>query len=626
MGSSSDFVREILKHKVDPTSRDATGNTPLHYASFPSRIGNYGEADTLDVLLSHQNVDPDLPNREGNSPLHLSSNYEIVRTLLSHGAQPSKKNTEGNTLLHLLFRNPKWPIHMLERIVFLLLDHHADANVVNEKGETPLHVLLQRGPQFVDSCAGIVHKMMERGALDLSIRDEKGRSYYDIALHRFRTGFETYRMLMVFRGALEKERKKTGGEQQSLDWLGLANKGGATPFHFLASSLHAPTIEGHLEEMRKVLREGLTGDEMDKDGVTPLHVVLQLQDPESILGVIPYFPDLPLYVVWEEEVDGVAVIKRKLEFSRNFVAEVVRFLICEAKVDPNQTTMNALSPLHLAPVSPLYTPPLIHYLIEGGGDSSFPNLEGEDPLIVLLRRQQPSLEIVKEMLKRGVNSKSSLGEEGGALVVLAENFQRSKWTGDESEGGVGGVGGVDWVGYFRLVLEAGGSANSVRGDGVTVLQLLLESVSTMVKWRVVSELLELLREWGIDFVLPGGKGTLSKTSPLYTSVYSSFSFTSYPELACRSFHKYKPSYRIQPDGLECNQSSGEEFHKIMEILLQGAGISGEDVKRCEEALNLPYRSFSDEDREDMKEWGKQVDIMLKGFVFRSVSIKGARRR
>ena len=635
-GSTSGLVRELLKHKVDPSSRDSEGNTPIHYAAFPSKIGDESsDSGPLFVLLNHFGVDPDIVNREGNSPLHLASNYDIVRILLSKGAHPSKQNSDGNTLLHLLFRCPKWPIPQLDRIVGLLIEYNVDVNVRNNQKETFLHVLLQRGPQFVDSCVIIVRKMLEKGIIDFSIRDEKGRSYYDIVLHRFRTGFDTYRMLMLF-WRLEEERQ----EQQNIECWGLVNAGGATPLHFLASSLHAPTIEGHIEEMRRVVKAGVSPEELDKEEVTPLHLVLQLANEDNVLGLCPYFPELPFYTLWveedEEENRKELILKQKRIFVTKFITEVVQFLVCEAKADPNQATPLFQSPLHLAVASPFYTPSLIDHLLSSGADGSLTNENGHDLLVDLFFHQFPSLELVKEILKKGVNAKSSLGEKNGALAILADNY-RNKW--DKKR--------VEWKEYFRVILEEGGNPNSVlvkkkerrggrrameEGGGGTVLQLLLESLLTWENWVEVMGLVELLVEWGVNLDYNSysleekererrGGGGKEIGEGCYN--FSAAALT-YVEVVLRAMARFRPCYR---QGVMI-QSIGREFGGLLELLLRG-GLRDEEARKCKEIMvHFRYnpRVFLEADREDMKEWMDKGKELLERAVVCSILIKGARRR
>jgi ankyrin repeat protein len=103
----------LLEHGADPNIRDASGETPLHWA-----VGA-GHADVEELLLEH-GADPNAQDAAGNTPLHVAAiggigdaaevmfeinptydRSDIVRMLFEYGADPTVKNSYGKTPLDI---------------------------------------------------------------------------------------------------------------------------------------------------------------------------------------------------------------------------------------------------------------------------------------------------------------------------------------------------------------------------------------------------------------------------------------------------------------------------------------------------------------------------------------------
>ena len=100
------------------------------------------------------------------TPLIMAANQrytEIVKLLLSHGADLSTTDTEGNTPLIIAVKN-----NMID-IVKIILDYKQDINVKNNAGRTALWVATSDGYR-----PEIVKLLLSHGA-DLSITDTEGR-------------------------------------------------------------------------------------------------------------------------------------------------------------------------------------------------------------------------------------------------------------------------------------------------------------------------------------------------------------------------------------------------------------------------------------------------------------------
>lgn len=102
--------------------------------------------DTMGVinLLKDSNtiVHPKYPNKYNTSPLHMAlkkENYEIVKLLLKHKADPNLPDISNYKPIHLAskIRNTKF--------LNLLLEFGADPNIQNGYGKTPLFIASREG-------------------------------------------------------------------------------------------------------------------------------------------------------------------------------------------------------------------------------------------------------------------------------------------------------------------------------------------------------------------------------------------------------------------------------------------------------------------------------------------------
>ncbi|KAL7304503.1 hypothetical protein TKK_0003294 [Trichogramma kaykai] len=129
--------------------RDKSGYTYLHGACM------CGNVSTVNLLLS-QGVDVNLDTYTC-SPLLIAAQYrhaDIVEILLTHGANPNKRDAEKSTPLHALARlclcqctdrnrfcDKRKPV---DKLVQMLIDHGADIEARNRHGYTPLGLSVSR--------------------------------------------------------------------------------------------------------------------------------------------------------------------------------------------------------------------------------------------------------------------------------------------------------------------------------------------------------------------------------------------------------------------------------------------------------------------------------------------------
>ena len=140
-----DHVRLLLEHGANPDGKDAHGNTPLCVAC------NGEDDDCVEILLRH-GANPDISSKNGETPLHLACQDkldEIIRLLLEYGADSNPRNKDDETPMHNLLRHPLRADEDIEldssecliRSLQFLLDADADPTAKDSRGNTFLHLV-----------------------------------------------------------------------------------------------------------------------------------------------------------------------------------------------------------------------------------------------------------------------------------------------------------------------------------------------------------------------------------------------------------------------------------------------------------------------------------------------------
>lgn len=196
------------------------------------------------------------------------------------------RNTDENTALHLLCKNPKIKNEELVELLVLLKRNGADLSAKDKDGQTALHILCSRAESFeaVQYLSNII---------DVNIQDNQGFSPLYRALQYHQTHIVSH---LIEKGA-DKNLKQTGNSQfpltaqEYIDSIAPygASKGLTEDLEArksLFNRLEKNIEEGNIESLKdEILNNKSIVQERDGDGNSLLHIAV-LNDKQDIIKLL----------------------------------------------------------------------------------------------------------------------------------------------------------------------------------------------------------------------------------------------------------------------------------------------------------------------------------------------------
>lgn len=349
--SREKIVKMLLEHGADATVKDNDGLTPLHSAFY---VAEKNDA-IIHPLLKHIPMDVNPIDPRGLSHFHIACTRTIpdqVETFLKNGVSP---NLCADSDVEKHFERS--PLHLavqFNRIttVRLLLKHGATVNVITEKlKSTPLHLACTFSNTKYYSLIGSPKKVSGKTIDWVSIRKDQIEIIHLLLLYKANINAADssnktalFHALDIGEGIILKELSYTRTEiillllRLNADVHNYSDKN--------SSILHEIAADNTFDRVEKVLelllQKGIDVNVVDKDGATPLHKAVELEN--------------------------LAFAKAVLSNGANVNAKINKYL---------------LTPLHLAVLYPAgINDAVIVLLLNFGCDVNALDAEGKTPLRV----------------------------------------------------------------------------------------------------------------------------------------------------------------------------------------------------------------------------------------------------
>ncbi|XP_032456871.1 ankyrin-3 isoform X2 [Nasonia vitripennis] len=405
----------LMRYKPNADTKSKTGLTPLHIALKENAI------DVVNELLSY-GVEVNCVEHENNTtPLHLATlnkQLGIIRTLVKRGAKVSAQQRDGltplliaaswkyererktmhSTLLDLPFMfmhdevmNESQVTPQTSYVFELLLSATDlfDANPVDSRGLSHFHIVCMCLGK--DKVLGYLQKnaRVKDGINDKVSEDSPVWPGYTALHFAVENGkLDVVKVLLEYKADVRAVNAK-----------------GMTPIHLADQLIDNQRKEYILEELLDTLYKDIADCEFPNKnrGMTMLHVTCMqkdgkvddedLDDMENIEATID--DDSPIW-------PGCTPLHLAAIFRRHKVIDSL--LLCDA--DPNVEDARGLTPLHIACLH--NDEETISKLLKAEADVNHAvrkssEYAGKTALHIALNQKQPSINVVRKLLRRGAN-------------------------------------------------------------------------------------------------------------------------------------------------------------------------------------------------------------------------------
>lgn len=271
-----ELVQLLLNAGADVNSTNLKGDTPIaNNLYFIAKYLNSTEADHFDfiLMLLRAGGDPSIQNKLGKTCFDLIVNYtygDILRLLfLAKDNLNLQDPSNGNTLIHYAVS------YQLQNLVKYLMSLGADQNIQNSSGNTALHIATNFESKHLFS-------LLRNDSINLDLQNAEKKTALDLAICNGKM-FATSQLLafganMEIRGEYGYTAIHWVAHKSSVEALQLLIKFGAdlnlkNDFGFTA--LHLSVLNQHLEITKLLCKSGVDLNSQDNNEETPLHLAVK---------------------------------------------------------------------------------------------------------------------------------------------------------------------------------------------------------------------------------------------------------------------------------------------------------------------------------------------------------------
>lgn len=255
---------------------------PIDFFDLTTLAGSVQSQDPIAVLKwleAHPGsmaINEPISKAAGDTLLYMAvllKNIDIVRILLAHGADPTRQDEDGQTVLHYAFQ--KSADQKTHDIIIAIAETREVLKVADMRGYTPLHLAVCAG--YLD----LVDRFIQLGA-DISAKTKNGESIVFLALRHDRREIA---QLLINKGAeIDFFALCLSGIQTAVsDLLGKQPSLVSSRLRDGTSPLHLAAFRGDAALVRILLDHGADMAAVDEDQETAL---FKTRDPRTAQALI----------------------------------------------------------------------------------------------------------------------------------------------------------------------------------------------------------------------------------------------------------------------------------------------------------------------------------------------------